>query len=160
MIRLVLGLLTAALYVVWLWIMGVDLLTTWAILTVVLTFVPNLGSIISGTLPVIYAVLTRDLGTALAVGAGLFAIEQIVGNYIDPIIAGREVAVSPLVVLVSLLVWTFVLGPVGALLATPATIAIMIVCARIDPLRPFALMLSDCEDWSAFDRATGVAARA
>lgn len=154
LVRLGLGVVTAALYGGWIWFMGVDLVWTWMILTVVLTFVPNLGSIISGTLPTVYALFTRDLGTALILGTGLFVIEQVIGNYVDPLIAGREVSVSPLVVLISLLLWAVILGPAGTLLATPLTIAAMIFCARIEPLRPLGLMLSDCEDWDGFDRAT------
>jgi AI-2 transport protein TqsA len=153
-IRLLMGIITAALYGAWLWIFGVDLIWTWMILTVILTFVPTLGSIVSGVLPTIYAAFTKDVGTAIAVGAGLLAIEQVIGNFVDPKIAGEQVAVSPLVVLIGLLVWGFVLGAVGTLLATPITLAIIILGARIEPLRSLALMLSNCEDWDDFDRMT------
>jgi AI-2 transport protein TqsA len=154
LVRFAMGLVTAALYGAWLWFMGVDLVWTWMILTVILAFVPTLGSIVSGVLPTIYAAFTKDIGTAVAVGAGLLAIEQVIGNFLDPKIAGEQVAVSPLVVLVGLLVWGFVLGAVGTLLATPVTLAIIIFGARIEALRPLALMLSNCEDWDDLDRMT------
>ncbi|WP_055662389.1 AI-2E family transporter [Jannaschia seosinensis] len=153
LVRLAMGVLTAVLYSIWIWIMGIDLIWTWAILTVVFTFVPTLGSIISGVLPVIYAVFMRDIGTALLLGAGLFVIEQVIGNFVDPKVAGDQVDVSPLVVLISLLVWGWILGPAGTLLATPLTLAIVVFAARIEPLRPLSLMLSNRPDYESLDNA-------
>ncbi len=143
LIRAAMGVLTAALYAGWLWIMGVDLLLVWALLTFLLSFVPNLGSIVSGLLPTVYAFVTRDLGSALLVGAGLTAIEQVVGNFVDPKLMGRQVSVSPLVILVAILLWGWLWGAPGLLLAVPMTIAAMIACAHVEPLRPVALLLSD-----------------
>lgn len=154
LIRLVVGIATAALYVAWLWVFGVGLLWTWAVLTVLLGFIPNIGSVISGTLPTLYAFLTKDVGTAIAVGAGLLVIEQAMGNFVDPKLQGRNVRIAPTVILVSLLVWTWVWGVAGTLVAVPATILMICVFARVESLRPFAFMLSDCDDWDEFDRMT------
>ena len=142
-IRAVIGVLTAALYVGWLWIAGVDLLLVWALLTFLLGFIPTLGAILSGVLPVIYALLTQDFGSALLAGVGILVIEQVTGNLIDPKLSGRYVSVSPLVILVSLLVWGWIWGVPGLLLAAPMTIAIVIVCAHVPSLRPVALLLSN-----------------
>ena len=142
-IRAAMGVLTAALYVAWLWVMGVDLLLVWALLTFLLSFVPTLGSVASGVLPAVYAVFTKDFGTAVIVGLGLLAIEQVIGNFIDPRVSGRLISVSPLVILVSLLLWGWVWGAPGLLLAVPMTIAALVICAHVDALRPVALLLSD-----------------
>ncbi|MFZ3585231.1 AI-2E family transporter, partial [Loktanella sp. DJP18] len=90
------------------------------------------------------------------IAAGIFAIEQIIGNYVDPRVQGRQVSLSPLVVLITLLVWSWVWGVAGAILAVPITIATMIVCAFVPPLRPFALLLSNASDYDSLDRQTGV----
>ncbi|TGN61822.1 AI-2E family transporter [Paracoccus liaowanqingii] len=150
--RTVIGVVTALLYVTWLWLFGVDLLLVWALLTFVLNYIPTLGSLISGALPVLYAVMQKDPGTAIIVGIGIFAIEQVMGNYIDPRVQGRQVSLSSLVVLITLLVWGWIWGIAGAILAVPMTIAAMIICAHIDHLRPFALMLSDETDLEGLDR--------
>lgn len=142
-IRAGIGVLTSALYVGWLWISGVDLLLVWALLTFLLGFIPTLGAIISGILPVIYALLTKDSSTALLAGAGLLVIEQVTGNLIDPKLSGRYVSLSPLVLLVALLVWGWIWGVPGLLLAAPMTIAIAVVCAHVPSLRPVALLMSD-----------------
>ena len=150
--RTILGVITAVLYVTWLWLFGVDLLVVWALLAFLLNYVPTLGSLIAGVLPVIYAFVQKDFGTAVAVGAGIFVIEQVMGNYVDPRVQGRQVSLSPLVVLITLLVWGWIWGVAGAILAVPITIAAMIVCAHIRPLRPFALMLSNATDMEGLDR--------
>lgn len=153
--RTVLGLATAALYAAWLWIFGIDLLVVWALVVFLLNYIPTLGSLIGGVLPVLYAFAQKDFGTAMAVGAGIFVIEQVMGNYVDPRVQGRLVSVSPLVVLITLLVWGWVWGIAGAILAVPITIAAMIICAHVGPLRPFALMLSNETDMDGLDRQTG-----
>ena len=150
--RAILGLITALLYAAWLWIFSVDLLVVWALLAFLLNFIPTLGSLIAGALPVLYAFVQKDAGTALAVGAGIFVIEQVMGNYVDPRVQGRQVSLSSLVVLITLLVWGWMWGVAGAILAVPITIAAMIICAHIPRLRPFALMLSNAADMEGLDR--------
>ena len=66
--RAVLGIVTAALYVGWLWIFGIDLLLVWGLLAFLLNFIPTLGSLIAGALPILYAFAPKDPGSALAVG--------------------------------------------------------------------------------------------
>jgi AI-2 transport protein TqsA len=151
LVRAAMGLVTALLYMGWLWLFGVDLILVWGILTFLLGFVPNLGSVLSGLLPTIYAVLTKDPGTALAVGAGLLAVEQVIGNYVDPRVQGRQVSISPAVILCALLIFAWLWGVPGALLSTPVLIAAVVVFARIDALRPMALLLSDCDDYDGLD---------
>ena len=149
--RTILGAMTAILYVVWLWIFGVDLLIVWALLAFFLNFIPTLGSLIAGILPVLYVLIAKDLGTAMAVGAGLLVIEQVMGNYIDPRVQGRRVSLSPLVVLIVLLFWGWIWGIAGAVLAVPMTIAIAVISAHVGPLRPVALLLSNETDAEGID---------
>lgn len=143
LIRVVLGLLTAGLYAAWLWFFGVELLLVWAILAFLLNFVPTLGSLVAGALPVVHVYVQQDFRTAVIVGIGILVIEQIMGNYVDPRVQGKQLSVSPLVILLVLLVWGWVWGVAGALLAVPVTIGIIVTCAHLPRLRPVALFLSD-----------------
>jgi AI-2 transport protein TqsA len=152
--RAFLGLATGALYAAWLWLFGVDLLIVWALLTFVLNFVPTIGSLISGILPVVYAFVQKDFGTAAMAGVGILVIEQVMGNFVDPRVQGKRVALSPLVVLVVLLLWGWIWGIAGAVLAVPVTVAIVIVCAHVPALRPLALLLSSERDMEGLDRMT------
>lgn len=142
--RLILGVITAALYVGWLAVFGIDYLLLWGILAVLLNFVPTVGSIIAGALPVVYAVLTRDVATAAIVAGGLLVIEQVMGNFVDPKIMGRRLAISPLVVLISLLFWSILWGIPGAFLAVPMTVLVTMTMAHFERLKPAALLMTDC----------------
>src|SRR5690606_27153103 len=105
---------------------GTPLLLVWAVLALLLNFIPTFGSLIAGALPVLFVLGQQDLSTALFVGAGLLIIEQIMGNYVDPKVTGHQLALSPLVVLVSLVLWTWLWGITGALIATPMTMLLAI----------------------------------
>jgi AI-2 transport protein TqsA len=150
--RTILGLATAALYVGWLWIFDVRLLIVWGLLAFFLNFIPTLGSLIAGLAPVAFAFFQKDFSTAVLVGAGILVIEQVMGNFIDPKVQGRQVSLSPLVILITLLLWGWIWGIAGAVLAVPITIAFVIVAAHVGPLRPFALFLSNEEDFEALER--------
>lgn len=140
--RLFLGTVTALLYVGWLALFGVDYLLLWGLLAVLLNFIPTVGSIVAGAIPVLFVLVQRDFGTALLVGAGLLAIEQVMGNFVDPKVMGRRLSLSPLVVLLSLLFWSWVWGIPGAFLAAPMTVLIVIVFAHFEPLERIALLLT------------------
>lgn len=141
--RTAIGLLQAALYVGWLALFGVDLLFVWGLLSFILTYIPNFGAIVAGILPVIYALATKDFGTALGVAGGLLVIEQVVGNFIDPKLLGRQIVLSPFVILVSLLFWSALWGIAGAFLATPIMLVLLVAFNQVRPLRPIALAFSD-----------------
>jgi AI-2 transport protein TqsA len=154
LIQAALGAASAVLYAVWLGFMGVGLLVVWPLLIFVLNFIPTIGSLVGGTLPVAYALLTQDLRTALIVGAGILVIENLMGNIVGPRVQGRNVALSPLVVLVALVFWGWAWGIVGALLAVPLTVALVVLCAHVPILRSYALLLSNRTEWAGLDQAT------
>jgi len=82
--RAVVGVISTAAYTAWLAPFGIDLLLVWAILTFLMNFIPNIGAIVSGVVPTVYAFLTLDPASALLLGLGLAAIEQVIGNWLDP----------------------------------------------------------------------------
>lgn len=152
--RLVLGAATGLLYAGWLSLFGVDLLIVWGLLAFLLNFVPTVGSLVAGGLAVIYVFVTRDPGTAAMAAGGILVIEQVMGNFVDPKLLGRRLAISPLVILVSLLVWSWIWGAVGALVAVPMTVLLIILFAHVPRLRPVALLLSDEPDMRGLDAHT------
>ena len=154
-VRTVLGVLTAVLYVAWLWLFGINLLIVWALVAFLLNYIPTLGSLIAGVLPIAYAFVQKDIGTAVVVGIGIIVIEQVMGNYVDPRLQGRQLSLSSLVVLVALLFWGWLWGVAGAILAVPITISILVVAAHLDALRPIALLLSNETEMTGLDRVAG-----
>lgn len=142
LVRTVVGALTAAAYAVWLWLWQVDFVIVWALLAFLFNFVPTIGSLLAGGLAVIFTLLQKDPGTAAIVGLGLLAIEQVFGNYVDPLLQGRILSLSPVMLLFSLLAWGWVWGIPGMLLAAPISVLLVMVTARIPHLSAIALALS------------------
>ncbi len=153
--RTFVGVISAAVYALWLWFFGLELLLVWAILTFLMNYIPNLGSLVSGIFPIFYAFLTLDFTSALMLGLGLVLIEQVIGNYLDPVLQGDQIALSPLVILIAVLFWGWLWGIAGAFLGTPMTLAAMILCNHIGALRPVALILSNQRRPEALDEALG-----
>ncbi len=88
------------------------------------------------------------------VAGGLLVIEQVMGNFIGPRLEGKQLAISPLVIISSLLLWSWLWGAAGTVLAVPMTVLIAIALSHIDALRPFAFVLSDKSDRRRFEERT------
>lgn len=154
LVRTALGVLSGLAYGLWLLVFGIDYVFVWGMLAFLLNYIPTFGSLVAGALPVLLAFTQKDAGTAIGIGVGILVIEQIIGNYIDPRLQGRQLSISPLVVLFALLVWGWIWGVAGALLAVPMTVLIMVTFAHIPALRPLALFLSNERDMTGLDRRT------
>lgn len=150
----VLGLITGALYIGWLTLFGIELVLLWGLLAFLLNYLPVVGSVVAGALPVLLTFATQGSGTALAVAAGLLVIEQVMGNFVAPRMQGRQLAISPLVVMIALLLWSWLWGAAGALLAAPMAVLIAITLNHADAFRPFAILMSDKSDRERFDAHT------
>lgn len=141
-VRTVLGAISAAIAGVWLLLLGVDLVLVWVLLTFLLNYIPNLGSIIAVVPPSLMALLQYGpLRGALVLG-GLAIFEQIIGNYIDPRMQGKRLQISPVVVLIALVFWTWMWGPAGALLAVPMTVTLLAAASHSETLRPLTTLLA------------------
>lgn len=140
---LTIGTATGLLYAGFLSVVGLRFAFVFALLGGLGNFIPSLGAIFTIALPTAFALALDDSSTALIVFAGLAVIEVVMGNVVQPLFTGDRLAISPLVVIASLLVWSWVWGTAGALLAVPMTALMLIVLAQVPRLRPLALMLSD-----------------
>ena len=111
------GLIVAVLDVIALVIIGVPLYITWGVLAFVTNYIPNIGFILGLIPPALIALLDGGVGSAIAVIAVYTAINVIVQTIIQP-----RLGISATVAFASLIFWAYVLGPLGALLAIPATL--------------------------------------
>lgn len=121
-------LITGIMYAVSVWvllmILGVDLPTLWAIVALVLSFVPGIGFVISMIPPVALALLEFGPVRALIIVVGLTLLNNLVDNVIKPRYMKEGFDLGPFVLFAAILFWSYVLGPTGALLAVPLTTAI------------------------------------
>lgn len=105
---------------------GVEYPILWGTLAFLFNFVPTLGSLLSAIPPVLLALVQISPLSALVVAGGYVLINVIMGNILEPRIMGRGLGLSPLIVLMSLVFWGWVLGPVGMLLSVPLTMMVKI----------------------------------
>ena len=124
-------------------LIGVDFALLWGILAGLLNFIPNIGSIIAAVPALLFALL--GLGVPQAVGVLLMyvAVNVIIGSVLEPRFMGRSLGLSPLVVLVSLLAWGWVFGPVGMLLSIPLTMIAKLALEANPQTRWAGVLMSD-----------------
>ena len=128
-------------------ILDVKLAAGWGVLTFLLNFIPTVGSIIATIPPVVMAIIQFSPGLfkPVLVLALLTIIQVTIGNIITPKVVGDRLGVSPLMILLSLLLWGMIWGIPGALLSTPIISIIKIVCENIPVLHPIAVLIGSGE---------------
>ncbi len=140
-IKTIISLVTGGLVAILLAIFGVRFPLLWGFVAYCFNYIPNVGSVIAAIPALLLALLDNGPGAAIGVGIGYVAIHASLGAILEPRLQGRGLGLSPLVVLVSLLFWGFVLGMVGALLSAPLTMAVRIACEAFPETRWIAVML-------------------
>ena len=108
-----------------------------------MNFIPNFGSIIAGLITSIFALLQfyPRISMMIYVVVMVLSINLTLGSFIEPRWEGRDLGISPFIILVSLSLWGYLWGFVGMILAVPMTVIIKIICENIEPLRPVAIMI-------------------
>lgn len=143
LIKTVVSVLTGVLVYLVMQPFGLEFAETWALLTVFLNFIPNVGSIVATALPTLAALVQFDSWTPVVL---LFAtiglIQFSVGNLIEPSLMGRSLNLSPFVIILSLTFWGAIWGIVGMFLAVPIMVMVMITCSHLPVLHPIAVLLS------------------
>lgn len=128
-------------------LLGVDLALVFGLMAFFLNFIPNVGSAVAILLPlpVILLAPTELLPIwAKALGIALPATVQfLVGNVLEPRWMGKSLDLNPIVILLSLIFWGVLWGPVGMLLSVPITAVIKILLERSELTRPVAVLFSD-----------------
>lgn len=108
-------------------IFGVDFALVWGLLFFVLSFIPNIGFMLS-VIPVFFITLLEfGFPRAAIVVILVIVINTIVDNYFSPKIMGRSVGLSTLTVFLSVFFWGWVLGGIGALMSVPLMLAVKLL---------------------------------
>ncbi|MDQ7003437.1 MAG: AI-2E family transporter [Ghiorsea sp.] len=132
---------TGVFITVWLSILGVDYPVLWGLMAFLFNFVPNIGSIIAAVPAVMLATVQLGLDTAAYTALGYILVNVVMGNVIEPRYMGKGVGLSTLVVFLSLVVWGWILGPVGMLLSVPLTMIVKLACEANPKTEWMAILL-------------------
>lgn len=144
-IKAAISAVTGLLIYIWLTILGVDYAILWGLIAFLLNFVPTVGSFIAAVPAVLLALVQLGFASAGLTLLGFVVVNFVMGSAVEPRWMGKGLNLSPLVVFVSLVLWGWVLGPVGMLLSIPLTIMVKIALAANEDTRWISIMLGDAK---------------
>jgi predicted PurR-regulated permease PerM len=141
-LKTVMNLLTGVLVALWLLATGVDFPIALGVLTFALNYIPNIGAVVAAVPGIILAFIEFGLGSAVVTSVAYVVINIGVSNGIEPRYLGDGLGLSPLVVILSVLFWGWVLGPMGMLLSVPLTTSVKIALESDEHTHWLALLMS------------------
>jgi predicted PurR-regulated permease PerM len=140
-IKTIISLATGLLAGLFCWVMSLDFPIVLGLIAYALNYIPTIGSVIAAVPALALALVLYDWPWMLLVGLGYLAINTAFGHIIEPQWMGRRMGLSTLVVVMSLLFWGWIWGPIGALLAVPLTMVLKIGLENTPDLKWIAILL-------------------
>ncbi|WP_307848548.1 AI-2E family transporter [Microbispora oryzae] len=129
----VFGLICSVLDVAALYVLAVPLPLLWGVLALITNYIPNIGFILGLIPPALLGLLEGGPKTMLLVIAAYIAINVVIQSFIQPKFLGDAVGLSTTATFLSLIIWAWVLGPLGALLAIPLSLLARALLIDSDP---------------------------
>jgi predicted PurR-regulated permease PerM len=127
-----------------LYFIGVPNAPLWGLLTLVLRFVPYIGSVLAAAFPLFLAFAVAPGWSLMLWTAGLFAlVELISSNVVEPWLYSSRTGVSPLAIIVSAIVWTWIWGPLGLVMSTPLTVCLVVLGRHVPQFEVFDILFGD-----------------
>jgi predicted PurR-regulated permease PerM len=134
-----LGVATAAV----LHLLGMPNAILWGVMVALFNYVPYIGPVVSGTVLTVVAFLTFEhMNDVLLVPAAYFALETIEGQFVTPILTGRSLTLNPVMIFLSMLLWGWIWGVIGALMAVPILMTLKIFCDHVESLHTLGEFLT------------------
>ncbi len=127
-----------------LFVIGVPSPLLWAIVGMLLRFVPYIGAPLSAVAPLALAAAVEPGWSMVIWTAGLYVVvEAITGQIVEPMLYGHSTGLSPFAVVVSATFWTWLWGPIGLLLSTPLTLCLVVLGRHVKRLEFLDVLLGD-----------------
>ncbi|MFC5753485.1 AI-2E family transporter [Actinomadura rugatobispora] len=129
----VFGAVVAVLDTVVLYLFAVPLPLLWGLLAFLTNYIPNIGFVVGLVPPAVLGLLTGGLGTMIWIIVAYSVINFVLQSLVQPKFFGTAVGLSFTLVSISLILWSWVLGPLGAILAVPLTTLARALLIDLDP---------------------------
>ena len=140
-LKSVMCILTGALVGIWLWALGIENALFMGLIAFILNYVPTIGSLVAAIPGILLGLIQFGPTMAVVTAIGYVVINVGVSNVIEPKFLGERLGISPLVVIVSLVFWGWLLGPVGMLLSVPLTMVVKVGLESGESTIPIAVLL-------------------
>jgi len=126
---------------------GLEPAGAWGLLAFALNYIPFIGPFVATMLPALFAIAQLDSWQGITlVFMGLTVIQFLIGNYLEPLVAGAALTISPFAVVFAVFFWTFLWGIPGAFIGVPIMIAIITLCAQYPSTRWVSTLLGKPRD--------------
>jgi AI-2 transport protein TqsA len=124
-------------------ILGVDYAFIWGLVAFLLNYIPNIGSLLAAIPTLLFTLIQYDWQTMLWTGLIYLIVNIAIGSFIEPKVMGRGMGLSTLVVIISLIFWGWVLGPIGMFLSVPLTMTLKIYLENYEDTKWLAVLLGN-----------------
>jgi predicted PurR-regulated permease PerM len=136
-----------------LYFIGIPNAALWAVLAIMLRFIPYLGPVLSAFFPLMLAIAVDPGWTTLLMALGLILVLELVSNnFIEPWLYGASTSISAVAIIISAIFWTTLWGPIGLLLATPLTVCFAVAGRYFPGLRFLDIMLGSAPALALHER--------
>jgi predicted PurR-regulated permease PerM len=136
LVRTLMSVITGVLVWGFILLLGLPLASEWGVIAFVLNYIPFIGPLIATVLPTCFAIAQFDAWQdAVVMFACLNVIQFLVGSYLEPMVAGSTLSMSPFLVLLAVFFWTWLWGIAGALIGVPIVIAVLTICEQHESTR-------------------------
>jgi predicted PurR-regulated permease PerM len=116
----------------------------WGAIAGAMRFIPYLGPVIGGSLPLVLSLAVFDDWKRPLITLGMFLLVEIItANVMEPWLYGTHTGISPLAILVAAVFWTVLWGPVGLILSTPLTVCLLVIGRNVPQLEFLNILLGD-----------------
>ncbi len=124
------------------WAFGLKYPLLWAITAFVLNYIPAVGSTAASVPAMVEALVHNGWGNALTIGIGYGIFNFLLDNFLQPSLLGMRFGISPLVIILSVIFWGWLWGPVGMFLAVPLTMVFKVVLDNSEEFRWISVAMS------------------
>lgn len=132
-IKMIISLVTGSLAFVICLLFKIRFAFFWGFLTVLLNFIPSIGSIIATVPPVFMGIIQFDsFSHVFFLALALAGVQMIIGNVLDPIIMGDRLKLNAVTVLFGLVFWGYIWGIAGMLLSVPLMVILKLILEKSD----------------------------
>ena len=123
-------------------LIGVEHALLWGTLTFLLNYIPNIGSLAAAVLPVLLGFLQLGVFSGLLVILVYILVNLVFSSILEPRFLGREVGFPPVIIVMSLVLWGWVFGVTGVLLAVPLSMVLKFALESGEETRWIATLMS------------------
>jgi predicted PurR-regulated permease PerM len=144
--NILVGLISAAIITPVFWRLGLHFALLLGPVAAFLSLIPYLGVPLGMAPPLLIALVQsdyQDIWPFLIIALTVFLVHVLAINVLTPKLVGRRVRLNALSVTIAMMLWGWMWGGIGLVLAVPITAALKAICDNIEPLKPLGEWLGE-----------------